>query len=59
MASLSNFQTQPFSTRLSERRPMNSTMKGFSQSYSGIRRKRSKAASKVWIPALGKQMVSA
>jgi hypothetical protein len=42
-----NFQTHPFSVRLSERRPMNSTMKGFSQSCSGIRRKRAKAASNV------------
>jgi len=40
MASLPNFQTQPSSERLSERRPMNSTMKGFSQGCSGIRRKR-------------------
>jgi hypothetical protein len=31
MASLSNLQTQPFSARLSEWRPMNSTMKGLSQ----------------------------
>ena len=47
MASLSNFQTQPSSARLSEWRPMNSTMKGLSQGCSGIRRKRAKAASKV------------
>src|SRR5215470_19198931 len=47
MASLSNFQTQPFSARLSEWRPMNSTMKGLSQGCSGIRRKRANAASKV------------
>src|SRR5215468_6680620 len=47
IASRSNFQTQPPSARLSERRPMNSTMKGLSQGCSGIRRKRAKAASKV------------
>ena len=39
-ASLSNFQTHPFSVRLSERRPMNSTMKGFSQHSRGCLRPR-------------------